>query len=90
LDLWNNLIKNETAKMQLSILLMRRLYLYKIDNGLSIKPKRLINGMFSSILAVLFLIILLKNYKNLLKTITRWVNYCNNSWCKVAYSLNLF
>jgi len=30
--------------------------LNKIDNGLSIKPKRLINRMFSSILAVLFLI----------------------------------
>jgi len=29
--------------------------LNKIDNGFSIKPKRLISRMFSSILAVLFL-----------------------------------
>jgi len=32
--------------------------LNKIDNGLSIKPKRLINRTFNSILAVLFLITL--------------------------------
>jgi len=33
-----------------------RFYLNKIDKGLSNKPKRLINRMFSSILVVLFLI----------------------------------
>jgi len=37
-------------------------YLNKIDNSLSIKPKRLINRMFSSILAVLFLIRLKMHY----------------------------
>jgi len=41
-------------------------YLNKINNGLSIKPKHLINRMFNSILAVLFLIrlLLITRYQN--------------------------
>jgi len=45
------------------------IYLNKIDNGLSNKPKRLINRMFSSILAVLFLIRLSKIFCSYIEAI---------------------